>query len=343
MRVWTPIVALTLCGWGSFTPLPAGDSGQARQARASGQESHVTAEPPLIHCHDGRLSVRLHHTPWRVVLAELVRHTGVRITATGPLTGTVTQEFAALPLEQGLRRLFREVNLLMLFTANGSAPTVTHVWLFPKSEREAGPPGASAARGQPGQGLPEAARGLPTAEAAAGEVAHAERLRALHASAQQGDVQALQQALFDPDPLIQATAVALVAEHDPQGATAALLGLSASAQPEQRSRSLQLLHQSGAADDETVVAALRAALADADAAVKGYAIQALAERGGAEALEDLHQAFRDPDPAIRRLVLESVIRLDEGLPLAQEALTDAEESIRALARSRLAPPGPEPR
>lgn len=342
MRVRTLIVALTLCGWGSFMPLPAGDSGQALETPELGQEARGAAERPLIHVHDGRLSVRLRHAPWAAVLPALVRHMGIRITATEPLTGTVTHEFAALPLEQGLRRLFRDVNLLMLFTVNGSAVTVTHVWLFPKAEQGTGPPGATGAHGPPAKGLPEPARETPTVEAATGG-AHAERLQTLHVSAQQGDVQAVQQALFDPDPLIQGTAFTLVAEQDPQGATAALLDLMASAPPEQRGRALQLLHQSGAVDEETVLAALRTALADADATVKGYAIQALAERGGAEALADLHQAFRDPDPAIRRLVLESVIRLEEGLPLVQEALADAEESIRARARSCLEPPGSEPR
>ena len=87
----------------------------------------------------------------------------------------------------------------------------------------------------------------------------------------------------------------------------------------------------------------RAALADEDPTVKSYAIQALADRGGAEALEYLHQAFRDPDPAIRRSVLESVIQLDDLLPLVRKALTDADETIRALARSRLESAGSEAR
>jgi hypothetical protein len=275
MRARALIMALTLCCWGSFTPLPAADSRQARQARELGQEPRMAAERPLIHFHDGRLSVRLRHAPWAAVLPELAYHTGIRITTTGPLPGTLTREFAALPLEQGLRRLFREVNLLMLFAAGDSAVTVTHVWLFPKADRGAGQSESLGAPGQFAKGLPQTVSETPTAEAATGR-APAERLQAL-----------------------------------------------------------QLLPHSEGVDEKTVLAELRAALADTDAAVKGYAIQALAERGGTEALEDLRQAFRDPDPAIRRLVLENVIQLDEGLPLVQEALTDAEETIRALAHSRL--------
>ena len=110
---------------------------------------------------------------------------------------------------------------------------------------------------------------------------------------------------------------------------------------EERLRALHALAKQS--DEETVLAALGAALADEDATVKSSAIQALADRGGAEALEYLHQAFRDPDPAIRRLVLESVIQLDDGLPLVQEALADADETLRALARSRLELAGSETR
>jgi HEAT repeat protein len=185
------------------------------------------------------------------------------------------------------------------------------------------------------------AQGIP-AEDVATEGAQAEQLQTLHVVAQQGNLYALQQALRDPDSSIQATAFALFAEQDRQGAIAAVLSLSASEQSEQRWQALQLLHQSEAVDEETVLAALHAALADADATVKSYAIHALADRGGTEAFASLHQALRDPDPAIRRLVLESVIQLDDGLPLVQEGLADAEETIRALARSRLGPAGSAP-
>jgi hypothetical protein len=162
MQARTLIMVLTLCCWGRFTPLPAADSEQALQARELGQEARVAAERPLIHVHNGRLSVRLRRAPWAAVLPDLVRHTGIRMTATGALTGTLTQEFAALPLEQGLRLLFREVNLLMLFAATGSAVTLTHVWLFPKADQGAGPPETPGARGPLAKALAGPAQGTRT-------------------------------------------------------------------------------------------------------------------------------------------------------------------------------------
>jgi hypothetical protein len=277
------------------------------------------------------------------VLQELERCTGARITVASPLSGTLTLEFAALPLEQGLRRLFRDVNWLMHLapgaTTGGTAEPGLHIWLFLQVEPDAGSPEELGAHGQPTREISNAVQGTP-AEDVATDGAQAEQLQTLHEIAQQGNLYALQQALRDPDPVTRTTAFTLFAEQDRQGAIAAVLDLSASEQSEQRWQALQLLHQSEAVDEETVLTALHTALADTDTTVKNYAIHALADRGGAKAFEHLHQAFRDPDPAIRLLVLESVIQLDEGLPLVQEGVTDTEETIRALALSRLEPVGP---
>lgn len=333
------IAALMLCCWGSFTPLRAAGSRQALQAQAPGQEAGTTAEAPWIHFHDAGLSVRLRQAQWAAVLQELERHlTGIRITVTGTLIGTLTHEFAALPLEQGLRRLFRDVNLLMILgpeaAGEGSAVAVTHLRLFPKEEHGAGQPEAAGARRQLPNALPDTTRETAPQQAATG-TEQAERLRALHTFAHQGNVQALQQALFDPDPLIQATAFALFAEHDLQGATTALLGATQSKQPERRRQALELLHESSQVDERPVLTTLHTALADDDPSVKSFAIRALADRGGAEAFEYLREALRDPDAAIRRLVLESVIQHSDALPLVQEAVEDSDETIRSMALSRL--------
>src|SRR5262249_27246888 len=215
----------------------------------------------------------------------------------------------------------------------GTSGQGLHIWLFPQGEIEAGQSEVLGAHGQP-RGVSDAVEEIP-AEDVAMDGAQAEQLKTLHMIAQQGNLHDLQQALSNPDPFVQATAFTLFAEQDRQGAIAAVLGLSASEQSEQRWQALQLLHQSEAVDEETVLSALHTALGDTDMTVKSFAIHALAHPGGVKVFEHLHQAFRDPDPAIRLSVLESVIQLDDGLPLVQEGLTDAEETIRVLARSRL--------
>jgi HEAT repeat protein len=53
-------------------------------------------------------------------------------------------------------------------------------------------------------------------------------------------------------------------------------------------------------------------------------------------MASLRLAFRDPDPAIRLSLLESLLATDEGRPLLQEALADADETVRAFAAFWLA-------
>jgi HEAT repeat protein len=158
-----------------------------------------------------------------------------------------------------------------------------------------------------------------------------ERLTALYASAAQGDEEALRQAFFDPDQTIQATALELLAQRNRQGATTLLVDATKSEQPETRFQALRLLHQTGQADAETVRSSLNEALADEDMTVRGYAIQALAEQRDPEAIESLRQAFSDPDPSVRLMVLENAMLKEGGRLLLQEALADEAEAIRSLA------------
>jgi hypothetical protein len=110
----------------------------------------------VIDWRDGRLSIHAHAAPWEDVLPALVRHTGVPIRVHGPLAGTLTQAFAALPLEQGLQRLFRNVNTVFFYAAapetGGAAAPLTQVWLVPRD------PGAAAQPPSPGGGLAPAPR-----------------------------------------------------------------------------------------------------------------------------------------------------------------------------------------
>jgi len=162
------------------------------------------------------------------------------------------------------------------------------------------------------------------------------RLRALRALAQQGDTAAVIQALFDADPTVQSTAFdLLLATRDHPEVLAVLIDASKNAQPETRAQALRLLHETAAADEGTILSTLGGALADAGVHVKSYAIQGLADRAGAEAIEALRQALRDPDPAVRMLVLEHVSPQDHGLALLQEVLADDDATVRSFASSML--------
>jgi HEAT repeat protein len=111
--------------------------------------------------------------------------------------------------------------------------------------------------------------------------------------------------------------------------------MTKSDEPETRLQGISLLDETGKADEQTVLSALSTALTDEDLRVKNYAIEALANRGGPDALESLRQAFRNSDPSLRMIVIESVVPAGEGLPLLQEALSDEDGTIRSMAAFRL--------
>jgi hypothetical protein len=327
-------------------------------------ESETREEAPrvVITFRDGRLSVSLHAATWEEVLSTLQRHTGIQIRVDGPLTGALTQEFEALPLEEGLRRLFRNTNVLMLHSrgmAQGAATeSLVEVWLFPREGdtpegmQASTPPSGLAAVGKhvtPGplgdvvEGVLRPDEATAEGDAAVDEQAPWERLKGLDAFAREGNTAALQQGLLDPDEAVRVQALELLAQQEGQGTTDVLVGLTRSDEPEMRLQALTLLTDGGQADETTVLSALGAGMADEDADVQRHAIETLAARGSPDAMEYLRQAFRDPDPAIRVLVIGSVDAHDQGLQLLESALADAEERVRSLAAFRLQQEGSERR
>ena len=49
----------------------------------------------------------------------------------------------------------------------------------------------------------------------------------------------------------------------------------------------------------------------------------------------MRQAFADPDPAVRLMVIESLAQSGEGTDLLHEALTDPDESVNTAAAQML--------
>jgi hypothetical protein len=348
MRLYRPLLIALMCGMSGLT---------AHAAAPTGELSRYTAAEPRLEMHvvDGLLTVRLRHAPWAAVLPELTRHTGIQFRVEGVFAGTVTEAFEGLPVEQGLRRVFRGANVLFVYTGGqgrAEAATLKHVWAFPKD----GSPVTARQSAATAHGGPDSARPEPVdpgermaqerfaQEESTGEgelAAEADqeaRLLELYTHAQQGYIAALRQAVFDPDQTLQATAVELLAERDPQATVMLLSEAAQHERPTQRLQALQLL--TALAGGQTVLAALGRALVDEDVAVKSYAIQALADQGGQEAAIALRAALHDPDPAVRLRVLESATPWEPGRVLLQEALADEDADVRAVATYWLEQAGP---
>lgn len=113
--------------------------------------------------------------------------------------------------------------------------------------------------------------------------------------------------------------------------------------PAIRMQGLSALVDSSEADDANVRATLKAALADQDASVRAYAVQALGSRGGEEAMEHLWEALSDPDPSVRVMAVETVDPRGQGITLLEVAASDSDETVRSTAKFRLEHAGSEER
>jgi HEAT repeats/HEAT repeat len=81
----------------------------------------------------------------------------------------------------------------------------------------------------------------------------------------------------------------------------------------------------------TDLSVLGQALRDKDPVAREAAIQALAERGGSEAMDLLRQAFRQSDSGLKIMVIETIGSTPDALPLLREASQDPDVSVREAA------------
>jgi hypothetical protein len=187
-----------LCCWASLAEVPSAPPGELTPGGSPGEA--------MIEFRGNRLSVRAHQAPWPVVLQAIERRTGIRLHVGRPLAGTATQDFEALPLEQGLRRLFRDMNVVFFYAAGTHAGTptaqLTRVWLWPReggTGEESQLPSSTAERApmghdeeRPSGDMIAEARARTESEPQDGEPTTEEgldeRLVALRALAQQGDI-----------------------------------------------------------------------------------------------------------------------------------------------------------
>jgi hypothetical protein len=244
------------------------------------------ASPP-IHVRGDRLSVQLQGVPWPVVLAELERQGGFTVRVWGALDGVATAAFDALPLEKGLRRLFRDADLVLLYAGTGSQSRLLQLWIRSREERG------------PAQGSPTAVHN--SLEVVLGLAATAEtqeeRQRAIAILAEGGDGhdprvrEVLLLALQDPAAAIRESAVDAFASLADETAVDELSRVLLE-DPSEGVRE-SAAHALGQIASPRGVAALTRALADAVITVRQNAAEALGKIGGELAIDALQQALQD--------------------------------------------------
>jgi len=87
---------------------------------AGARELTAANDTLLVNFRDERLTVRVNAIPLRTVLEAVGRHTGVGLTFEGSLDETIVASFDALPLDEGMKRLLRRKNYVLLYAASGS-------------------------------------------------------------------------------------------------------------------------------------------------------------------------------------------------------------------------------
>jgi hypothetical protein len=265
---------------------------------------------------DARLGVTADGVSRARILEELARQASLEVRGLDALPAEpVTLRLAGLTLEEGLRRLLAGVRAYVLVEEASSDNDHRLVRLVVVSPRAGGAAPATGGPAPEGEMTPV---GVPAA------------LTGLEAAAEQGDVETL-----------GTLARELLAGPDRSEALVRLLTVARRPNPPTRLLALQLLHdtrESGATD---VLQTVGEATADADPSVKEWAIQALAEWTEPAAARFLRGALRDPDPAVRMQVVESLARTEEGRLLIGEALADEDPAIRAFARFWLEQDAPE--
>jgi hypothetical protein len=191
------------------------------------------------------LSIEATEALWVHVVNEVRRTTGIHLHLYVPLEGAVTVSVKDLPVEQALRRLFGpEANLAFRYPSAARRPATTpaspsDVWVLSR--------GLGIALDTPAdQG--ELVAGANADPDASGAAAPEERLAALDAFAEQGNLEPLQQALADLDQSVQRKALELLSARDGPGTIALLAGMAQSTDPTTRTQALFLLYDTGMAD-----------------------------------------------------------------------------------------------
>lgn len=130
----------------------------------------------------------------------------------------------------------------------------------------------------------------------------------------------------------EATGVSIGPVQTGSDETEQLLIMSGSNDPAQRMDAVSLLAIKGRAGDPNIRKALENALSDKDAAVRAQAISSLARLEGDGVAVELEAALQDSDVSVRLMAVDSA---GDNPVLFQQALTDSDETVRALAAMKL--------
>ncbi len=285
-RLVRTVFALTVATLASLS-LAGGGNPAAEQAPAP-----ILVSPPAsVAIEEGQVTIDAHDADLADVLSELGARADFRVTTTGQL-GRVTTTVTARSVEQALRQLVQDHELMLVYTgptADSANPKLIQVDVFAAS------PSAASLR----------ATRDALAQERAGALAEINQL-ARSRNPQQDAARLAQLVGTAPDPIVRARAAWALGRLSGPLAAAALAGALKDQVPPVR---VQAVHALRSVEGARAIPALGSILlADPDVTVRLAAARMLGSLPEPEATSALSAAARDGDMQIRREVARALQR-----------------------------------
>ena len=270
---WLTGVGIALLSvWLGWPSLGAADPGEARVSLAPVSPVVVVAE--------GTLTVDLYHAELESVLREIATRAAFDLRTSGQL-GRVTAAFTGVSLEEGLRRLAPEHELMLVYRApsGGAAPTLVEVRVFAGTR-------------------PNDSR------SAAADLAEIRQL--LRSGGGQAGAARLADLLGAPDATVRTRAAAALGRMGGMNAEAPLTAALSDQAAEVRVQAVGALGRIAGA--RAIPALQGLLLRDPDPGVRRAAARTLGMLRGAAATSALAAAAADPDASVRQEVSRALRR-----------------------------------
>lgn len=267
----------------------------------------------------GKLTVSADRTSLSQVLREVGQKTGIDVRGLQDAGGVVSVRFSGVSVAQGVQELLSGINYAVI----GGLTS-------PEEVRQARVVILSATSTAPlDVGGPLGAARL--SQARPGGAATTQETRSL-----------VRAELMSSDPAQQDRGFSEVVKLGAKDAFDALQDVITNGDGVARLRALQFMEQDSAIDENLVMSSLREALNDQDNTLRDYAIQALGRQSGSESLDALRQEFENGEASVRLSVLEAVSQRPDSKALIQQAASDPDQAVRALATELMQSNGLQP-
>ncbi len=280
----------------------AGSSGADSQSAPLLLSEVDGSEGAAVEMRGERLSVRFQKAPLSLALRELGRATRATFEVHGAMPPTVTDAFAAVPLEKGLRRLFRRADVSLLYAGSEKAlraeRRLVRVWIFARNPT----PGS----GRDAEEHLEAS--ILKATSAGSREERWQAIGELADSREKSARDALLAAMRDSEPDVRERAIDALGEFRDEAAIGPLSGALAQDEDVRESAADALANIPSAES----VAALKRSLEDESPDVRASAVAGLARIGGPDMIQTLRGALSDEDQDVRDVAAESLHKLAGG-------------------------------